>query len=116
MRWYWRAAIALTVGSVHTWLACGPDNMVWRFHILLWNASFALLERLTPNPDRWHVLVVTICQLPTLVTTLATYAILPVIWSRHQVRRRRRKGHCQRCGYDLTGNTSGVCPECGERI
>lgn len=25
-------------------------------------------------------------------------------------------GHCQKCGYDLTGNTSGVCPECGERI
>ena len=23
---------------------------------------------------------------------------------------------CRRCGYDLTGNTSGVCPECGERI
>ena len=21
---------------------------------------------------------------------------------------------CQNCGYDLTGNTSGVCPECGE--
>jgi len=25
-------------------------------------------------------------------------------------------GHCQSCGYDLTGNVSGVCPECGERI
>lgn len=22
-------------------------------------------------------------------------------------------GHCQKCGYDLTGNLSGVCPECG---
>lgn len=22
---------------------------------------------------------------------------------------------CQQCGYDLTGNTSGVCPECGDR-
>jgi hypothetical protein len=22
---------------------------------------------------------------------------------------------CQRCGYDLTGNTSGTCPECGVR-
>lgn len=22
-------------------------------------------------------------------------------------------GHCQSCGYDLTGNVSGVCPECG---
>ena len=23
-------------------------------------------------------------------------------------------GHCQRCGYDLTGNESGICPECGQ--
>ena len=22
-------------------------------------------------------------------------------------------GRCQKCGYDLTGNVSGVCPECG---
>ena len=27
--------------------------------------------------------------------------------------RRSPKGHCQQCGYDLTGNESGVCPECG---
>ena len=26
--------------------------------------------------------------------------------------RRRPPGHCQKCGYDLTGNTSGACPEC----
>jgi len=25
-------------------------------------------------------------------------------------------GHCHRCGYDLTGNVSGVCPECGEKV
>ena len=26
-----------------------------------------------------------------------------------------RRG-CEGCGYDLTGNTSGTCPECGEAI
>ena len=26
---------------------------------------------------------------------------------------RLRRGLCPACGYDLTGNTSGVCPECG---
>ena len=26
-----------------------------------------------------------------------------------------RPGHCP-CGYDLTGNTSGVCPECGVEV
>jgi len=30
--------------------------------------------------------------------------------------RRFPPGHCQKCGYNLTGNVSGVCPECGERV
>jgi len=30
--------------------------------------------------------------------------------------RRRRKGLCLKCGYDLTGNESGVCPECGSVV
>ena len=25
-------------------------------------------------------------------------------------------GHCPNCGYDLTGNVSGVCPECGTSV
>ena len=25
-------------------------------------------------------------------------------------------GRCHRCGYDLTGNASGICPECGTPI
>ncbi len=30
--------------------------------------------------------------------------------------RRRRRGLCLKCSYDLTGNESGVCPECGKPI
>lgn len=29
---------------------------------------------------------------------------------------RRPKNGCANCGYDLTGNVSGVCPECGTEI
>jgi Flp pilus assembly protein TadB len=37
-------------------------------------------------------------------------------WWRRPYRdaRRAEKGLCVRCGYDLTGNVSGVCPECGK--
>ena len=28
---------------------------------------------------------------------------------------RRKSGQCLHCGYDLTGNLSGTCPECGSR-
>lgn len=30
--------------------------------------------------------------------------------------RRDRLGNCAACGYDLTGNVSGVCPECGRTV
>jgi len=29
---------------------------------------------------------------------------------------RRRRGLCVRCGYNLEGNTSGDCPECGTKF
>lgn len=37
---------------------------------------------------------------------------------RHRILARtpRPHGHCPKCGYDLTGNTSGVCTECGGTI
>jgi RNA polymerase subunit RPABC4/transcription elongation factor Spt4 len=31
-------------------------------------------------------------------------------------RSRIRRGLCVQCGYDLTGNQSGICPECGRNI
>lgn len=30
--------------------------------------------------------------------------------------RRARLKQCLECGYDLTGNVSGVCPECGTPV
>ena len=49
---------------------------------------------------------------PILLLTVA------LLIDRHRLRRAQRLdgGHCQSCGYDLTGNVSGVCPECGVRI
>lgn len=40
-------------------------------------------------------------------------ALIPTAWLWHRDRRRVRPGCCPRCGYNLTGNTSGVCSECG---
>ena len=31
-------------------------------------------------------------------------------------RRRRKRGLCLTCGYNLTGNTSGMCPECTAKV
>jgi len=48
----------------------------------------------------------------------AALALLTVPWIKSKLahrQRMRRAGQrqCISCGYDLTGNTSGVCPECG---
>ena len=42
------------------------------------------------------------------------YPVLAFIWGPWRRHRHRRKGLCLKCGYDLTGNVSGRCPECGE--
>ena len=42
------------------------------------------------------------------------FAMLPAIWF-IKWRKRHKLGPnaCPSCGYDLTGNTTGTCPECG---
>jgi hypothetical protein len=47
--------------------------------------------------------------LPSLLILIPT----AFLWYRD---RRHPPGHCQKCGYDLTGNKSGVCPECGTEL
>lgn len=47
-----------------------------------------------------------------LIVLLAPYPLY-VIGRSLLDRLRRRPGACLTCGYDLTGNVSGICPECG---
>jgi hypothetical protein len=50
---------------------------------------------------------------PIWVPFLAFAGPTVYLWSRD---RRPAPGHCPNCGYDLTGNVSGVCPECGQKV
>lgn len=54
---------------------------------------------------------------------LAMLSPLPVAWIgtmlvrfRTYRRKRFRDPNCRCCGYNLTGNTSGLCPECGTPV
>lgn len=51
---------------------------------------------------------------------IAAFGAYPAIcsWRIAIARRRMRRNPngCTTCGYDLTGNVSGVCPECGTAI
>jgi len=65
-------------------------------------------------PWRWHESAVWVPHWFLVVI----FAVLPARWllrRSRQWRRERRasRGQCVLCGYDLTGNESGRCPECG---
>lgn len=80
------------------------------------------LEFYSRNASTWYYRTLT---LPSwgLVVLLSTY---PIIFMSRRPRRawyaarkesaRRKRGLCLGCGYDLRGNTSGICPECGRRL
>jgi len=48
-------------------------------------------------------------RFPHWLTNLITWSLFFILWRK---RRKHPEGHCRRCGYDLTGNESGCCPEC----
>ncbi len=50
---------------------------------------------------------------PFWIAALPIAIVTVVAWWRG---RRVSPGHCRRCGYDLTKNESGICPECGVEI
>lgn len=53
-------------------------------------------------------------QIPFVVAgALAAITWLPRTYRRVRGYRWRAQGRCAMCGYDLTGNVSGRCPECG---
>ena len=59
-------------------------------------------------------------DLALLLRVAAALIGLPLVWIygvhwRDQRERRIAAGRCASCGYPLTGNVSGTCPECGGR-
>ncbi len=64
-------------------------------------------------PTTWgeRAAVVVLVFLPLIAVAVVHLAELRLFEWRQQ--RRRLANRCTRCEYDLTGNVSGVCPECG---
>lgn len=78
--------------------------------------STTLRNALNDNTGPLSVYVSLWMQLAVL---FALTPALALVWSLLYVNWRNRRlpcRHCQTCGYNLTGNESGVCPECGTNI
>ena len=60
-----------------------------------------------------YIVTITLVSVPHWFLTLI-FALLPALWLfKWNKRRKLGLNACHSCGYDLTGNESGVCPECG---
>jgi hypothetical protein len=99
---------------------------VWIGHGCLFSIHYFLEERYVesrveydPAWPRWGVHIwrfqraIVQVQLPLWIPFLLV--ALPTSYLFWRDRRRIPPGRCRKCGYNLTGNVSGVCPECGER-
>ena len=71
-------------------------------------ADFAYGGHRGPNGSLYNAAIPHWFATVLLMAPPAAYAA-----SARRRRRRAKPGHCPSCGYDLTGNLSGVCPECG---
>jgi hypothetical protein len=60
----------------------------------------------------WHLLLIHI-PIWLLAFLAGIYPTIAFVRGPIRRRRRRRRNQCVHCGYDLTGDVSGVCSECG---
>lgn len=79
-----------------------------------WNWRLALWPRYGRATNNFRKTYYAFCYLPLWMPLLLFGSVSAFFY--HRLQRRRRAGHCLKCDYNLTGNTSGICPECGERI
>ena len=80
-------------------------------------ASVLIVEELVAEPEAFLGMFLTTVIQGTLVSLiLAAFMgivyLIQVIFVPEPI----PEGHCRTCRYDLTGNVSGVCPECGTPV
>ena len=96
---------------------------------LVWHGNFFVIEGnlWCPSLARWHWgvgasplgpswgivdLSVPIWPLTTVLLAWGVPGFIPAFLRF----RKPKSGHCTKCRYDLTGNVSHICPECGTQI
>ena len=127
---FWRPAAA----AGQDWWRYDPTVARWVVYFLLSVALVGLLAILlgvashlywgaSPRPGGDYYLFGR--ELPAPLGAMLWASIKPLLvltpaaaaWAAYRCVRAKRAersaGQCTACGYDLTGNVSGVCPECG---
>jgi len=96
------------------------------FHVEAWrnqptdgwrnvNGFEVLSYETSPPGSVYYQLIVPDRRLAGFFALLPAYAVIRLIFITWR-RVTRKPGACRGCGYDLTGNASGMCPECGRPL
>lgn len=85
-----------------------------------WGWSYILGFR-RPYFERWdytpnHAYRGVQCGIPIWMLLAPTVVLSVLCFRRAAIRARQSTGNCPDCNYDLRGNVSGVCPECGAML
>ncbi len=105
----------LCVGSVRAaWRTDSRFSRFRRVRVARWEVSVVSPSRSRygfrwPTAESQPSLEMSWVSLPLWLPLLVIATPTAILWRRD---RRIPPGHCQKCGYDLTGNVSGRCPEC----
>ena len=82
------------------------------FPSILWLPNYEHVAKTGP-PVPGPAISIYSLRLPLWIPFLAFGIPSYILWRRN---RKPAPGHCRTCGYDLTGNISGKCSECGKAI
>lgn len=109
------------------WATTGLYCMArWGWRMCLWLVGISsgtgclwwVYRRLHPpvyhTPDEFYADAAAVAAVASAAAGVLSGAIGGLV--AELIKRVPRPGHCPRCGYNLTGNLSGVCPECGTPV
>jgi hypothetical protein len=95
-------------------IALIPVLVGLRGSILQAQQSWADLSSPIPgSPPAWRMVVLLMMATPLVMGVMGAAFPFILAWN---WRRMHRPGTCHLCGYDLQGNVSGRCPECGLQL
>lgn len=96
---WWSAELGVAAATPLGW-----DADLHAFDVRRW--SFDYLPSGEFQPFGWLMI-----PLSPILLAIA----IPTAWLWHRDRR-HPPGHCRKCGYNLKGNVTGVCSECGGKF
>ncbi|HSZ54660.1 MAG TPA: hypothetical protein VK797_03310 [Tepidisphaeraceae bacterium] len=111
----WSTSQKVEKGMIAPWVSTNPLGFRFRsvktiiVPVSLPYGPSSSTSPASSSTSRSEMIVVPNCLIVVLT------AILPAVWLRRRLSR-LAFGVCPACSYNLTGNTSGVCPECGTPI